>query len=104
MSTCSFELFAFDHWLLVPTRPLLLGESLTLHFKDWPDEDLNSEDLSPLLLSLRFFKAIYRHQSDPASYIYDALRHYLKCSVCETELSNTLPAFISYLVSSSRLM
>ncbi|CAK9105067.1 Uncharacterized protein SCF082_LOCUS48992 [Durusdinium trenchii] len=41
---------------------------------DWPDEDLNSEDLSPLLLSLRFFKAIYRHQSDPASYIYDALR------------------------------
>ncbi|CAK9100169.1 Uncharacterized protein SCF082_LOCUS46895 [Durusdinium trenchii] len=41
---------------------------------EWPEDDLNSAELLPLLLSLRFFKALYRHQTDPTKYIYDALR------------------------------
>ena len=39
-----------------------------------PDEELDSEDLAPLLVSLRFFKARYVHMVDQQSFFYEALR------------------------------
>ena len=39
-----------------------------------PDEELDSEDLAPLLVSLRFFKARYVHMEDQQSFFYEALR------------------------------
>ena len=41
------------------------------------DEDLVSDDLRPLLLSLRFFKARYVHMTNPEAFFYEALRSQL---------------------------
>ncbi|CAK9103216.1 Uncharacterized protein SCF082_LOCUS48222 [Durusdinium trenchii] len=41
---------------------------------EWPQEDLDSDDLCPLILSLRYFRAQYRHQDNPSEFIYDSLR------------------------------
>ena len=38
------------------------------------DEDLVGDDLQPLLLSLRFFKARYVHMANPEGFFYEALR------------------------------
>ena len=38
-------------------------------------EECESEDLAPLIRSLRFFKAQYRHQQNPMDFHYEALRH-----------------------------
>ena len=39
-----------------------------------PDGELDSEDLTLLLVSLRFFKARYVHMVDQQSFFYEALR------------------------------
>ena len=41
-----------------------------------PDDELDSDDLGPLLKSLCFFKANYRHHDDDAMYCYEALRSF----------------------------
>lgn len=62
-------------WKL-PTQFQRLPFSITS--KEWPVEDLDSPDLAPLLQSLCFCKAQYRHQENPAEYIYESLRSRLK--------------------------
>ena len=39
-----------------------------------PDEELESDDLLPLLQSLRFFKARYVHRNNTEDFFYEALR------------------------------
>ncbi|CAK9017407.1 Uncharacterized protein SCF082_LOCUS13627 [Durusdinium trenchii] len=39
-----------------------------------PEEELDSDDLKPLLLSLRFFKAKYTHMPNQEDFFYEALR------------------------------
>lgn len=39
------------------------------------DEDLNADDLRPLLASLKFFKAKYTHNESAAGFCFDALSY-----------------------------
>ena len=43
-------------------------------FEGIPDEELESDDLLPLLQSLRFFKARYVHRNNAEDFYYEALR------------------------------
>ena len=45
------------------------------------DKFLAGDELGPLLRSLRFFKAQYKHEKDPSQYCYAALRRELSCIV-----------------------
>ena len=42
--------------------------------KEFPDDELDSDDLRPLLASLKFFKAKYTHKTTAAGFCYEALR------------------------------
>ena len=42
--------------------------------KGIPEEELDSDDLKPLLLSLRFFKAKYTPMPNQEDFFYEALR------------------------------
>lgn len=44
-----------------------------------PDEELESDDLLPLLQSIRFLKARYTHLDNQEGYFYEALRFLLSC-------------------------
>ncbi len=39
------------------------------------DDDLDGDDLRPLLASLKFFKAKYSHNASVAGFCFDALRY-----------------------------
>ena len=84
---CNFLFYTFSiYWanifsLLHPVYcPLSEGFS---------DEDLSGEDLRPLLNSLRFFKAQYRHQDTPMDFHYEALRGLLSFHCDFVELPNS---------------
>ena len=47
------------------------------------DQDLDSEDLFPLLASMKYIKAQYVHQKDEAAYCYEALRWAPKININE---------------------
>ena len=47
---------------------------LTPWNQEFSDEDLDSDDLRPLLASLKFFKAKYTHKANAAAFCYEALR------------------------------
>ena len=39
-----------------------------------PSEELDSDDLGPILASLKYFKASYKHNASASAFCYDALR------------------------------
>lgn len=54
-----------------------LATSLLFGFyesKGLEEEELESDDLKPLLVSLKYLKAQYTHQNSEAAFIYEALR------------------------------
>lgn len=55
----------------------ILQKNLRWSTKGFADEELDSDELRPLLASLKFFKAQYNHKSSMAAYCYDALRYLL---------------------------
>lgn len=62
--------------------------------KGIPDEELNSDDLKPLLLSIRFFKAKYTHMPNQEDFFYEALRPSLNQtlrSMCQNMLDCVYP-------------
>lgn len=42
--------------------------------KGLEEEEFESDDLKPLLVSLKYLKAQYTHQNSEAAFIYEALR------------------------------
>lgn len=67
-----------DESRLISTCPLSIFVVLSLIAKGIPDEELESDDLKPLLMSLRFFKAKYTHMPNQEDFFYEALRAQLR--------------------------
>lgn len=53
---------------------------MALQVKEFEESDLESEDLKPLLVSVRYFKAQYTHHASEADFYFESLRLNLKMS------------------------